>query len=383
MIMRLCTSAVAIAATALAAPAAHACSAFLVADENVVLFGNNEDYWNPLIKMWVIPGGDGEYGRVCFGYDNYYCQGGMNEKGLVFDGFATESNPVTKSLEKPRLVGNMIDEALSRCATVDEVLELFDRYNLAWMERCMLMFADRTGAAAIIEGDEVLRKVGKFQIVTNFYQSQYKFDEYPCWRYRTMNRLLSEADQFSVGLCERALDAVHGEGRSSTLYSNVYDLTKGTVNLYFFHDFAHPLVIDLAAELKKGEHYVDIPSLFPARPDWEKYERKQLASMEERIAKRKIVKVEPDVLAKYAGTYKADEGVGTGALLKFWVRDGKLFGNSGHHPDEEMCPMSPTDFFHPIYERDYDLSFVSEGDQPASAVIIRVGGQTFHCARVE
>jgi hypothetical protein len=383
MMKRLGISVLAVAAAALAAPVAYACSAFLVADDNVVLYGNNEDHWNPLIKMWVIPGRDGAYGRVCFGYDNYYPQGGMNEKGLVFDGFATGSHPVTKSLERPKFVGNIIDEALARCATVDEALALFERHNLAFMERCMFMFADREGNAAIIEGDEVLRKDGRFQIVTNFYQSQHPSGDYPCSRYRTAHRMLSGAEDFSVGLCERVLDSVHAEGRASTLYSNVYDLTKGTVNLYLFHDFEHPVVINLAEELKQGEHYVDIPSLFPARPEWEKYERTQLASMEERVAKRVIVEVDPRALAAYVGTYKAAEGVGTGALLKFWVRDGKLFGKSGHHPDEELRPVSATDFFHPIFERDFDLSFVREGDDPASAVIIRTAGQTFNCKRVE
>ena len=114
MNMRIGALTAAISVSVLAPPAALACSAFLVADEDAVLFGNNEDYWNPLIKMWVVPGGDGDYGRVCFGYDNFYPQGGMNEKGLVFDGFATSSNPVTKSLDKPRFRGNIVDEALAR-----------------------------------------------------------------------------------------------------------------------------------------------------------------------------------------------------------------------------------------------------------------------------
>jgi hypothetical protein len=105
--------------------------------------------------------------------------------------------------------------------------------------------------------------------------------------------------------------------------------------------------------------------------------------MEERVAKRVIVEVDPRALAAYVGTYKAAEGVGTGALLKFWVRDGKLFGKSGHHPDQGLRPVSATDFFHPIFERDFDLSFVREGDEPASAVIIRTAGQTFNCKRVK
>ena len=49
---------------------ALSCSAFLVASDDLVLFGNNEDYWNPATRMWFVPGDDGSLGRDYFGYDD-------------------------------------------------------------------------------------------------------------------------------------------------------------------------------------------------------------------------------------------------------------------------------------------------------------------------
>ncbi len=41
-----------------------------------------------------------------------------------------------------------------------QVIEVFTRYDLAMMERFMLMFADASGNSVIIEGDQIVRKKG-------------------------------------------------------------------------------------------------------------------------------------------------------------------------------------------------------------------------------
>ena len=50
--------------------------------------------------------------------------------------------------------------------------------------------------------------------------------------------------------------------RAATQYSNVYDLKKGLVFLYHFHNFEEVVCIDLKKELEKGAHEIDLPSLF-------------------------------------------------------------------------------------------------------------------------
>jgi hypothetical protein len=130
------------------------------------------------------------------------------------------------------------------------------------MSRAMLFFADDTGDAAIIEGDEIVRKTGKYQVVTNFYQSEVKREDVHCRRYNTADRMLAAADNVTIELCKQILDATHQEGRNPTVYSNIYDAKRRLVYLYHFHDFENVVVINLAEELKKGSRRLDLPALF-------------------------------------------------------------------------------------------------------------------------
>jgi len=149
-----------------------ACTAFFASQGDKVLVGNNEDYINPITKIWFEPAEDKKYGRVYFGFDNFWPQGGMNDQGLFFDGFATRQKKIKISMYKPKYQGNLIDKVMAECASVEEVINIFDRYNLQFMKKFMLMFADKTGVSAIIEGDVVIRKKGRYQVITNFYQSE-------------------------------------------------------------------------------------------------------------------------------------------------------------------------------------------------------------------
>lgn len=67
-----------------------ACTGFIVSNDELTLIGNNEDYINPLTKVWFIPSADGKYGCVFFGFDKeislklYYISINMiNPKGNI------------------------------------------------------------------------------------------------------------------------------------------------------------------------------------------------------------------------------------------------------------------------------------------------------------
>jgi hypothetical protein len=64
------------------------CTTFAAAYGNTVLFGNNEDFKDPVTYLWTVPPGEGSYGGVYLGYGYGRPQGGINEKGLAFDGLA-------------------------------------------------------------------------------------------------------------------------------------------------------------------------------------------------------------------------------------------------------------------------------------------------------
>lgn len=324
---------------------AHSCTAFLATDEEVVLAGNNEDYVNPQTKVWFVPAGDGRVGRIYFGFDNLYPQGGMNEHGLFFDGFATAPRKVVRSTDKPTFVGALIDTVMAECATVEDVLVVFEKYNLEFMEHAMLIFGDVTGDSAIIEGDDIVRKQGRFQVVTNFYQSQTPAGQEPCERYRIAVKMLEGADEISVSLCRKILSAVHAEGVGSTLYSNIYDLQRRTVYLYHFHNFENVVVFDLSEELKKGKRVLDLPSLFPPTFAAEVFARQKLRELEEKKGLRRV-DLDPDLLDRCVGQYQLTSGFIPGLVVTISKEADRLFGEIPGMGKVEFSPESPTDFFY-------------------------------------
>ena len=105
------------------------CTAFVIKKNEMVLAGNNEDYTHPLTRMWFVPSTKDTYGRVYFGYDNMMPQGGMNEKGLFYDGFWVPEEAI-KPEDKPTVPDDIYDRVMDECADVDEALEMIKQYKL-------------------------------------------------------------------------------------------------------------------------------------------------------------------------------------------------------------------------------------------------------------
>jgi len=250
-----------VALGALGAIPAAACTGFCAASKGKVLAGNNEDWGNPRSRIWFVPAEKGAYGRMFVGFDNGFPQGGMNEKGLFFDGFATPRLEVAPTPDREIHAG-ITNKALAECATADEVVRLFDRYSRP--DSAVLFFADRNGEAVAIEPEAAVRKQGWFFVQTNFYQSRTPLGTETCQRFKIATRMLEHSRaEISIDLFRRILAATHQEGNSATQYSNIYDLPAGVMYLHHFHNFENVVRIDLAGELRKGPHKLEIPSLFP------------------------------------------------------------------------------------------------------------------------
>jgi hypothetical protein len=252
---------------------AASCTVFFASDGSTVLAGNNEDFYNSKTKVWFLPGEEGKYGRVYFGFDDYIRQGGMNDQGLFFDTVSAETLEMPQCKGKARYRGDLIAKAMEECATVEEVIVMFrelgpyaDPTDVPSV-RGAIMFSDKSGDSVIIEGDTQIRKQGRFQVMTNFYQSRSDLGGFPCKRYAIANEMLGRGERISVDLFRGVLAAVHMDHEvgfsNPTVYSNIYDLKRGLVYVYHFHNFENTVVLDVAEELKKGRHDHDLPSLFP------------------------------------------------------------------------------------------------------------------------
>lgn len=294
-----------------------ACTGFYVYRDGKIYAGNNEDYSNPNTKMWIIPGDQGSYGRIYFGMDNYYPQGGINEKGLFFDGFATQPLPVSKSENKLNYTTasffNIIqNEILSTCSNVDEVISFLNKYNLDFLERAMLFFGDAHGNSIIVEGDSILRKDKDFQVVTNFYQTQ--TNEVTCGRFITATDMLSSNKNISVDYCRDILNSTHAEGNNVTLYSQVYDIKNMKIHIYNFHNFDECVTIDIKEELKKGLSYYDLPALFTKTSKYQEFKERYMTEINEEIAQRKIMNTQ--INSDFKGRYLLKSIVGPARSFK-------------------------------------------------------------------
>jgi uncharacterized protein (TIGR03435 family) len=245
-------------------PAVLACTAFCaVGGDGHVLVGNNEDWFNPRSKLWFIPPKPGAYGRMYVGFDDVWPFGGMNDRGLWYDAFAAPALRAAGSADLPSYRGEIVDAAMSQCATVEEVVQLVSGYNRSYLTEGILMFADASGDAVSIEANAIVRKKGAHFVQTNFHQSRGQRGP-GLERYQTASSMLERAGgDISVDLFRRILAATHQEGAGPTQYSNVYDLTSRTMYLYRFHDYDHVVAFRLDEELKKGARVLDMPSLFP------------------------------------------------------------------------------------------------------------------------
>ena len=241
----------------------NACTGLMITDGQRVLVGNNEDHANARPKIWFVQPVKDRYGSVFFGFDNFWPQGGMNQKGLFFDFYALKPREVPGQEEKPRFKGSPIKEIMATCATLDEALAWLDKYSRHFLYKTQMFLVDASGQSAIVEGDRVLRNIGNYQVVTNFRQSQTRPEDINCSRYLIAQDLLSGCREACLPCVRRVMAAVHQEGDHPTQYSNIYDLKARRVYVYYFHNFQEEVVIDLEKGLREKPGVLDLSDLFP------------------------------------------------------------------------------------------------------------------------
>jgi hypothetical protein len=327
------------------------CTVFYAASGDLALAGNNEDSYGPLTRAWFIPASDGHYGRVYFGYDDLGPQGGLNDQGLFFDGLSVFPEAPVASAQKPAFPGGplaKIDEVMARSATVDEALAFFERYSRPELEAGQLFFGDKAGNSAIVEGDAIIRKQGSYQVATNFRQSEFPDPPYPCERANTAAERLSQAGRYSVELFRQILDATHQDHSAQTVYSQVYDLKRGLIYLYLFHDFQNGIVLNLADELAKGPHMVSIASFFPKNQAYDQWSSQQIDQWKFLYAYKIDAAVKPASLGSLVGEYRV-EGGASASPVRIYLEKDQLYLQKPHELPLELYPDSASTAFHRFY----------------------------------
>jgi hypothetical protein len=334
------------------------CTTFYGYDGQVALAGNNEDFINPMMYAWIIPASSGRLGRVYFGFDDFIPQGGLNEAGVFFDG---QSLPYQAgSSDKPQFPGgglSLIDEVLSRSANTQDVIDILSKWDRLGSEYGQLLFGDRYGASAIFDGDTILSQSGSFQIATNFRLADHPAPPWPEGeeRYGLVTELLAEPIPYSVELFRQALELSHSDGPTPTLYSQVYELNTGIIHLYLYHDFEHEVIIDLAEELAKGPHVIELSSLFPENSSMDLWATQQIFDWRAGYQGLIDTSASPASLDWIRGQFDVVQESGTGPV-SISIEGDQIFMQRPNQLAIELYPKGAQTVFH-RFLNGFDLTF--------------------------
>lgn len=261
----------------------QACSMYKITTADGSVVGCNEDAWRLTPRIWFENKGlAGQYGAVFTGsrYDGkngFAPQSGMNVHGLVYSRLAAP-NPgkpanfvPAKPIDHPTL---FLKEVLHSCASVAEVKTLFQKYDHSLFNQDVLIYIDSTGNYLIVEPYRLIEGNESKYVLSNFCPSV--TDEASARalaRYRNGRDFLKTHKTLSPDFYRQLSDTMHvcrekiGDG---TLQTSIWDHKKGTVTLYFYHNYQYPVVFNVLSELLKGDHMMEVDKLFPENEEFHK-----------------------------------------------------------------------------------------------------------------
>ncbi len=231
----------------------QACTVFTQKNGNTVLAGSNEDWMYSCGSFMVVTAPQKEsYGRVCF-YNSSYVQGGMNERGLFYDGASCPNSKVPQINGKYQLGMDLGEQVLSKCADVEEVINMLNESNVPSSFCDHLLFADASGKSAIFEWMQgrlnIIRNEQSYQLITNFWLTDKSLGNYPCNRFSTAEAMLKKLNPSIEGFADILNATKQNWGQGGTLYSNIYDLKNRMVYVFCSGKLDSACKIDLNQRL--------------------------------------------------------------------------------------------------------------------------------------
>lgn len=323
------------------------CSGVNKTVDGKTLFGGNYDWMNPYTEVMFVPANKKNNGYINIGYgknsDDIGWGPSVNDKGLAVIVLGTPYKELEENKTKEIFYDHIYREILQKCSSVDDALDIINKYNRGYLYATQMMLVDKLGNSTVVEINKIIEKNKNYQIATNFNQSDYDDGNYPCIRYTKAQELIDEVD-FTVEGFETILFSMkQPKGfEYPTLFSYIFDLNKGEINLYNFGDFSNKVVFNIDEELKKGYRSVSIASLTNNK-EYENY----LAKYINKKPKRKKMKAN---IYDYSGSYQFEWG----AIIEVYIDNNKLYtGDSDRR--YELIPFRKDSFF---YEKlDWYLMF--------------------------
>ena len=137
---------------------------------------------------------------------------------------------------------------LESCATVDEAIAFYKKYQEASFSTAKIMIADKTGASVIIGV-----RNGQLYFDKSSQSRGFGYGE------KALNQLLLNAPQPTLKSGLPILKACEQQGQFATKYSSIYNLQSGEIFIVSSGNPQTEITLNLSNELAKGGHYYDMP----------------------------------------------------------------------------------------------------------------------------
>jgi hypothetical protein len=257
---------------------AFSCSSYKVTVAGKTMVGSNYDAWFTGPRIWFETKGYGAQfsGGRPDGKFGYAPQTGMNEFGLAFVSLATATPangtaPVGKKQITSRTL--YLKDILHTCKTVGEVKAYVEQYDHSLLSGDVFLYVDSSGRYLVVEPYTTTPGNDAKYVLANFCPSVVTdFGAITQPRYINGAAFLKDKIDTSLAFCRALSDTMHvcrskhGDG---TLLTSILDLNNGITNLYFYHNYERRVTFNLATELARGDHFLEIPSLFPPNEEFQ------------------------------------------------------------------------------------------------------------------
>lgn len=262
----------------------EACSMYKLTADGKTMVGCNEDAWRSTSRIWFKTAPNtNEYGAAFTGsrqvsLNRTTPQSGMNEAGLTFSRlesyYPLKDNPFPNRLPITDEV-DYLTNILHKCATIEEVKKYIEQYDHSLFIDDVFIYIDRSGKYLVVEPYHLIEGNDPYYVLSNFCPSITDPEEARILeRYRNGEDYLKTHRVIpSLAFCTAVSDTMHvcrNRNGDGTLLTSIWDTKDGLVNLYFYHSFESTVQFNLAKELSKGNHELNVPDLFPKNAEFER-----------------------------------------------------------------------------------------------------------------
>ncbi len=241
-----------------------ACTIIIGYKNGQVLVGNNEDWYHSDAKYWFEKPENPEenYAAYFFGFEGEgrFAQGGVNESGLMFDGTAVTRIEINRDHVREHELKaapvHLFKNILKRCRTIEEAEAMIKPLFIPYIRSAQVVIVDANAGYLVVKPNGITQKGhlsdGEFKVITNFHLEDFESRNYTCYRYDLAISRLEKHFENSLTEFEGLLSSVHQEYPGATVYSNIFDLTAATCNLYYNAVFDEKITLDFEGSISEN-----------------------------------------------------------------------------------------------------------------------------------